>query len=80
MLMYSKWVSCPNIYCNLGYIGSTSRNLKILICEHREDSFRTNRKLVNIGYSMIGKRSLIQDHRYGEVDSKILYRARNTLE
>jgi len=70
--------SCPS--CKTGYIGSTSRNLKIRIFEHRGFSFRTNKQLMNPSFSKIRDHSHTLDHVYNETDFKILYRARNSSE
>lgn len=70
--------SCPS--CNTGYVGSTSRNLKIRICEHKGISFRPNRQLVNPSYSIIRERSWSNDHCYGDVNFKILCRAKSNCE
>jgi len=70
--------TCP--VCLDGYIGSTSRNLKIRISEHRGMSYRTNIQLLKPSFSTVREHSLESDHRYKEEDFKILYRARTANE
>ncbi len=41
-----------------GYIGSTSRNLKIRISEHRGLSYRTNKQLLKPSFSTISLESI----------------------
>jgi len=70
--------TCPD--CCVGYIGSTSRNLRIRISEHRGRSYRTNAQLLKPSFSTIRNHSLERDHMYKNEDFKILYKARTANE
>ena len=66
---------CPD--CNARYIGSTCRNLKIRMSEHKGVSFRTNSVIVNPGASMIRNHAREFDHAIKEHNFKIMHMSRN---
>ena len=66
--------------CNAGYIGSTFRNLKTRIFEHKGRSFRTGRVISNPSFSEIRQHSLDADHILHDTDFNIIYRARDRNE
>jgi len=65
---------CPG--CGARHIGSTFRNLKILISEHRGVSFRTGRPIVKASFSVIRDHSTQGDHLAREVEFGIIFKAR----
>ena len=68
--------SCPD--CQIRYIGSTHRNLKIRISEHKGRSYRTGRPLTNPNFSVIRNHSREKDHIIRDEDFKILYRSNHS--
>ena len=66
--------------CNVRYIGSTSRNLRLRTFEHNGKSFRTNNYLSQPSFSMVREHSRQQDHLFSEKDFSILYKARSLSE
>ena len=68
--------SCPD--CQIRYIGSTHRNLKIRISEHKGRSYRTGRPLSNPNFSVIRNHSREKDHIIRDEDFKILYRSNHS--
>lgn len=66
--------------CTARYIGSSIRNLRIRILEHKGLSFRTLRPLSKAPHSEIHDHSLSTDHAIKESDFKILDRCNNTLD
>ena len=61
--------------CGIRYVGSTHRNLKIRISEHKGMSFRTGRMLANPSFSVIRNHSRDNDHIIRERDFHILFRS-----
>ena len=70
--------TCPD--CTDRYIGSTSRNLKIRMSEHRGVSYRTNANITNPSFSRIREHAKDHSHRIREEDFEILFRAKHTSE
>ena len=70
--------SCPD--CQSWYIGSTSRNLKIRISEHRGISYRTNTNITHPSFSKIREHSRKYKHDINEQDFNIVYRAKYTTD
>ena len=64
---------CRN--CKLRYLGSTFRNLKIRISEHKGVSYRTNTQITNPSFSKIREHTLNCNHTINEQDFSIKYRA-----
>ena len=69
---------CP--VCKDRYIGSTTRNLKIRIAEHKGISYRSNMQLSNPNVSMIREHSRDRDHLIKEDNFNILFRANNASD
>ena len=69
---------CPD--CNDRYIGSTTRNLKIRVSEHKGFSFRSGIQLTNPGISRIRDHSRKKDHLIREENFKIIFRASNKFD
>ena len=69
---------CPD--CMSRYIGSTCRNLKIRIAEHRGVSYRSGTRMTCPSFSKIREHSLDCDHRFNEDDFSILYRAKSSSD
>ena len=65
--------NCPD--CSSRYVGSTSRNLKIRISEHKGISYRTGTKITTPSYSKIREHSLSCNHNINEQDFSIRFRA-----
>ena len=70
--------TCPD--CMSRYVGSTSRNLKIRIAEHKGVSYRTNSLITKPSFSMIREHSVKHNHEIREQDFSIKYRAKCTLD
>ena len=66
--------------CKSRYIGSSSRNLKIRIAEHRGISFRTNSPLSRPSMSEIREHAMDSDHSFNDSNFKILFKARNCFD
>ena len=66
---------CP--VCRARYIGSTCRNLRIRISEHKGFSYRSNKPLTNPSASMIREHSRHLDHPIKENSFRILFKAYN---
>ena len=64
---------CPD--CTSRYIGSTGRNLKIRISEHRGVSYRTGLPISNPSFSKIREHANKYKHTIREQDFKIMYKA-----
>ena len=64
---------CPD--CTSRYVGSTCRNLKIRIAEHRGVSYRTDTYITHPSFSKIREHALIHNHPIREQDFSIKYRA-----
>ena len=65
---------CPD--CMSRYYGSTTRNLKIRIAEHKGISYRTGTQITKPSFSRIREHSLACNHSINEEDFSIKYRAR----
>ena len=75
-LLCSKVVYCFCCRdCKSRYLGSTFRNLKIRICEHKGVSYRTNAQITNPSFSKIREHALSCNHSFSEQDFSIKYRA-----
>ena len=66
--------------CMSRYVGSTSRNLKIRICEHKGVSYRSNMNITNPSYSRIRDHANECKHPISELGFTIKYRAKNTSD
>ena len=64
---------CPD--CKSRYVGSTFRNLKIRIAEHRGVSYRTNTQITHPSFSRIREHALSCNHKINEQDFSIMFRA-----
>ena len=64
--------TCPD--CMSRYIGSTSRNLKIRIAEHKGISYRTGTKITIPSFSRIREHSMTCNHTINEQDFSIRFR------
>lgn len=66
--MIPKLLCSGNVYlfkcsdCGIRYVGSSIRNMKVRIYEHKGFSFRTNRVLSNPVFSEIREHSNDYDH------------------
>ena len=69
---------CPD--CMSRYIGSTSRNLKIRISEHRGVSYRTNANITHPSFSKIRDHALECNHPIREQGFDIKYRVKYTSD
>ena len=65
---------CPD--CMSRYIGSTSRNLRIRISEHRGNSYRTGQQITSPSFSKIREHSLEYNHAIRDNEFKIMFKAR----
>ena len=77
-LLCSKVVykyQCPD--CMSRYVGSTCRNLKIRISEHKGVSYRTGMNITKPSFSKIREHSLECKHAISEQGFSIKYRANN---
>ena len=59
-------------HCNVGYIGSSIRNLRIRVSEHKGNSFRTGLPLSKPPLSEIREHALVEGHNFGIDDFEIL--------
>ena len=66
---------CPD--CMSRYFGSTSRNLKIRISEHKGLSYRTNANITKPSFSKIRDHAIECNHPVSEQGFTIRYRAKN---
>ena len=66
--------TCPD--CMLRYVGSTTRNLKIRISEHKGVSYRTNTLITRPSFSRIREHALASNHTIRDQDFVIKYRAK----
>ena len=62
------------------YFGSTYRNLKIRISEHRGVSYRTNASITKPSFSKIREHAIECNHPISEQGFVIRYRAKNTSD
>ena len=69
---------CPD--CMSRYIGSTSRNLKIRISEHKGISYRTNTQITRPSFSRIREHAQLCNHSINEENFSILFRANSMLD
>ena len=69
---------CPD--CMSRYIGSTSRNLKIRISEHKGVSYRTDMNITKPSFSRIREHAIECKHPIREQGFVIKYRARNITD
>ena len=70
--------TCPD--CMSRYVGSTSRNLKIRIAEHKGISHRTNIRITKPSFSRIRDHALSEGHHIDEQDFEIKYSSRYLSE
>ena len=66
--------------CMSSYIGSTCRNLKIRISEHKGVSYRTNMQITKPSFSRIRDHALQCKHPINEQGFTIKYRAKNSSD
>ena len=66
--------------CMTSYIGSTCRNLKIRISEHKGVSYRTNMNITKPSFSRIRDHAVECKHPIREQGSTIRYKARNAFD
>ena len=69
---------CPD--CMSRYFGSTYRNLKIRISEHKGVSYRTNANITKPSFSKIRDHATECNHPINEQGFSIKYRAKNTMD
>ena len=70
--------TCPD--CMSRYVGSTSRNLKIRISEHKGISYRTSSQITKPSFSRIREHAIAQGHVIREQDFHIKFRAKGMLD
>ena len=70
--------NCP--CCKARYIGLTQRNLTLRIAEHKGLSARTGRPISHPSSSSIRSHSEKMNHPYGNIDFKIIHKARNDID
>ena len=58
------------------YVGSTCRNLKIRIAEHKGVSYRSGSRITSPSFSKIREHALECNHQFNEEDFSILYKAK----
>ena len=66
--------SCPD--CMSRYYGSTGRNLKIRIAEHKGISYRTGTPITKPSFSRIREHAIACNHSINEENFSIKYRAK----
>ena len=66
--------TCPD--CMSRYVGSSTRNLKIRISEHKGVSYRTNLQINTPSFTKIREHSLANNHTIRDQDFVIKYRAK----
>ena len=69
---------CPD--CTSRYLGSTYRNLKIRISEHKGVSYRTNANITKPSFSKIRDHAIECNHPIREQGFVIKYKAKNTSD
>lgn len=65
---------CPD--CMSLYVGSTSRNLKIRIAEHKSAPYRSGTRITSPSFSKIREHALECNHQINEEDFSIMYKAK----